>query len=1135
MANFDEMLAALHGDNEGGILSDVVGADKAPKITVTAARVFEFDEGFDKVIAYEGDVNSQIITFVLPESHDGHSLNECGNKKVRWINQTSKVEGTSILTPGAEANEYEWNVPPALFAKSGTIEFSIVVYDLDASNKIGFSWNTASCTDLSVGKSIESVGGVGDMPAQNEILIIDEDSRTIVAPVGYNAIIANSGDKNTSVVYFQTKRYIKGIDLTEHTAAAPVVHISYVLDDGGKRSAGSGSIEVVPYTSQYDGITNELVLITWRPEAGLTADSLFHGTFQTLVSFKKDEKVWNSAPYNGLRIGKPLDYTDNPEAFIPQPSYKFLGKNYSNKGDAIEINAIIAHQVHTEAEWQELEYIPEEGEVVYVVNDGVYSSRVGNGVDYVQNLSGDEQLEIFSSTKGYYYSYINITDKKIYISNTRVVPEIGIEDRYDVSFKTPDYPIGGRLCLVNNVKFDWGADGSATISAISGNVISYEGDLGFDTINEVADLEVDDYTLFVIEAPEVGVVDVRNPAINLGSPSSRALGDYSVAGGKDTLALGNYSTALGRETRAHYCATAEGRKSQAIGEHSHAQNYGTIARAKQSHTQGLQTETEETAIAASAEGKGTIATKEASHVQGRWNERDEEQKYVHIVGWGADKNNRKNIHTLDALGNACFSGDVYVGGAKKESGQKVAIQKDVDSIKGDVSLLDKKVSLLFEGLPNDLFTVDNSENYQKLVPDNALKYAFVKEIGGKTYTPKNLYDISKFEGGSGYSEGGGFVFEGKIHIYTSGGGGGWLWWGAEVDWYNGTFYNEPTPLTDLFNVEVGKTYTIGLVSDYGRITIGEYISNEIVDGFTISSGERKTFVLTEELNNAGIAFNWDFSKADHDYFEDFNYTIDLIELYEGAEVEPRDTKVTALEVVGRNRLAPNYPLLKSPITKSGVTFTPMTNGDIVLNGTSTSSISLYLVGNEVEAGGDGRLCLEEGKYFLSDVYHQNDANAYFLIKKRNAAGGVRNSVAIYKTEEYYSLGYVIYLRVLQGASFSNFVMRPYLTKGEDAPTDVPPYTFTRFEVPQEVQNLAGYGKGTEDGYNRIEWDGDGASQYIAYIDENGNKLETPLIVDTTDYFGKDNFLEVEQGGKITVINENKNAVPTTIVYQLKQN
>jgi hypothetical protein len=215
----------------------------------------------------------------------------------------------------------------------------------------------------------------------------------------------------------------------------------------------------------------------------------------------------------------------------------------------------------------------------------------------------------------------------------------------------------------------------------------------------------------------------------------------------------------------------------------------------------------------------------------------------------------------------------------------------------------------------------------------------------------------------------------------------------------------------------------------------------------------------------------------------------------------------------------------------------MPNGDIVLDGTATSSISLYLVGNEIEAGGDGRLYLEEGNYFFSDVYHQDDTNAYFLIKKRNAAGGGRNSVGIYQSEEYYSLGYVIYLRVVNGASFSNFVMRPYLTKGANMPANVPPYTCTRFEVPQEVQDLPYYGKSgrTEAiGYNRIEFGENGKAQFIAVADNDGYLLASPNVTDVTPYFGNDYFIPVESGGKITALNEHKNDVPTTIVYQHKQ-
>lgn len=671
MANFDEMLAALHGDSEGDALSDVVGADKAPRITVTAARAFEFDEGFDKVIAYEGDVNSQIITFILPELHEGHSLSECGNKKVRWINQGSKVEGTSVLTPGAEANEYEWNVPPALFAKSGTIEFSIVVYDLDADNKVGFSWNTAPCTALSVGKSIESVGGIGDMPAQSEILIIDEDSKTIIAPVGYNPTIANSGDKNTSVVYFQTKRYIKGIDLIEHTAAAPVVHISYVLDDGGKRTTGSGSIEVVPYTSQYDGITNELVLIIWRPEAGLTADSLFYGSFQTLVSFEKDEKVWNSAPYKELRIGKPLDYTDNPGGtFAPQLSYKFLGKDYSNKGNAVEISAIIAHQVHTEAEWRELEYVPENGEVVYSTKDGIYYQKVGNGLDKVEDLpvfdllvSGSgkysiQMLELSEATGinavalgGLNYEYVTYKyawEFSVQLPNSRYSTHYGYyykntEGEYAAVSSADSTNIADQQIVEGGKYITPFGDGNAEYTtSLTSAVVAEDGTIVSAPVITFTDAEGTVYTADMVESPYLGRVKTTaagNQSFAAGG-STYAHGDWSVAFGKDTAAYQKASFAEGGGTIAgdpegedtYSFAHAEGEATKAIGRSSHsegsntqatgaqahAENYKTIASGQHSHAEG--SETNSTNKASHAEGYKTTASGTYSHAEGNTTE-----------------------------------------------------------------------------------------------------------------------------------------------------------------------------------------------------------------------------------------------------------------------------------------------------------------------------------------------------------------------------------------------------------------------------------------------------------------------------------------------------------------------------------
>jgi hypothetical protein len=65
MANFDTLLSGLH---DNAILKDEAlnSDDGAKYITINSKRQFEVPVGYNTVIAYEGDVNSQIITFDCP-------------------------------------------------------------------------------------------------------------------------------------------------------------------------------------------------------------------------------------------------------------------------------------------------------------------------------------------------------------------------------------------------------------------------------------------------------------------------------------------------------------------------------------------------------------------------------------------------------------------------------------------------------------------------------------------------------------------------------------------------------------------------------------------------------------------------------------------------------------------------------------------------------------------------------------------------------------------------------------------------------------------------------------------------------------------------------------------------------------
>ena len=85
MANFDSILAGIHA----GVVKI---EDKDDVITISDKRTFEVASDYNTVLAYAGDVNSQIVTFEIPESHEGHDLSQCECKKLKWKNKGSGAE-----------------------------------------------------------------------------------------------------------------------------------------------------------------------------------------------------------------------------------------------------------------------------------------------------------------------------------------------------------------------------------------------------------------------------------------------------------------------------------------------------------------------------------------------------------------------------------------------------------------------------------------------------------------------------------------------------------------------------------------------------------------------------------------------------------------------------------------------------------------------------------------------------------------------------------------------------------------------------------------------------------------------------------------------------------------------------------
>jgi hypothetical protein len=92
LKNFSTLIGDLHNN---AILTDSVSDDTI--LIVDNKRQITAGKDFDTVVAYEGDINSQIVTIKINCTYDAHDLSMCTYKELRWKNLGSGVEGVSNL------------------------------------------------------------------------------------------------------------------------------------------------------------------------------------------------------------------------------------------------------------------------------------------------------------------------------------------------------------------------------------------------------------------------------------------------------------------------------------------------------------------------------------------------------------------------------------------------------------------------------------------------------------------------------------------------------------------------------------------------------------------------------------------------------------------------------------------------------------------------------------------------------------------------------------------------------------------------------------------------------------------------------------------------------------------------------
>ena len=306
--NFEEILKQIHQNVEDNVPAI---QEEDGFIVIEKNRTFSLPKDFNTTIAYEGDVNSQIVTFICPKIVEGHDLSNCQEKRLRWKNNSSGNEGStklSYILEGEDKMLLRWNAPPEAFTKSGILEISISIFDL-IDGKLAYSWNTSSLKVLKVGETLNSVGYKIDqerddyIPAKNEILTINTSTRAINAPSSYNHMFCNYGDVGTSVIFFQINRYIRGIDLLD---SGTVFNIYWKLDKKSNIESSLSSPLTSLYAVEIDNRDSEgLVNIIWKPSRVITENSLRYSgnIIIQLEIVSSDGRVWRTSPYNKLTIG----------------------------------------------------------------------------------------------------------------------------------------------------------------------------------------------------------------------------------------------------------------------------------------------------------------------------------------------------------------------------------------------------------------------------------------------------------------------------------------------------------------------------------------------------------------------------------------------------------------------------------------------------------------------------------------------------------------------------------------------------------------------------------------------------------------------------------------------------------------
>lgn len=451
--------------------------------------------------------------------------------------------------------------------------------------------------------------------------------------------------------------------------------------------------------------------------------------------------------------------------------------------------------------------------------------------------------------------------------------------------------------------------------------------------------------------------------------------------------------------------------------------------------------------------------------------------------------------------------------ASKYASEVYALYGDISDYASVVSQHDKRIKNLEQAISSSPFETDSSVAYVKSVPSNALPYAEIGKVGGMTRKSKNLAKSSKEVNVaiSGVSA----VTKTNVSYFT----------------LNGTS-SQANALKAMREIELqAGTYC---VSVYGlnsngedRLYIGDENSSTIFVNY-IQTNAPKSFTITE-AKTVFVQFvfgaNSTYSNKEIQVqIEPGNTATQYEPYYEGL----RSAKVTEIKSVGANLIP--FPYYDNSKTLNGVTFTVLDDGGINIKGTPEVNFGFYPIYDATSS----RLPIKAGVYTVSITKCDGISIALGITGATEYDAHTENGTTFTVTEDNTMYARV---RLTQGVAIDATVY-PMLNVGASA-APYKPYVgdIDTFAIPAEVQALDGYGESNPNNANEYNYIDFEQQKFVAYghiVDGSWVAYDAPIETDISDFITEDNFIEVEGGGTITMVNEYSLAVPSEITYMLKE-